>query len=154
MNRPSSCVAVFMLANAAVAGAAWLSLDWMRATRFDPAGKYAAAGLFFAATLVIFAFAARRLQVGLLFTFVAMSAAFNVAVSHTLIAIAGGSIVKGAAPLSAEHLFMYGIEVVFVAFCYLLLLAMAIMALVTFRVSIASPRLAAILGIDTPAQES
>ena len=83
-----------------------------------------------------------------------MSAAFNVAVTHTLIAIAGGNIVKGAAPLSAEHLFMYGFEVVFVAFCYLLLLAMAILALVKFRVSIASPRLAAGLGIDTPAKES
>ena len=154
MNRQSVYAALFTLANAAVAGVAWAALDWMSATRFDQAGKYATAALFLAATSVLFGFAVRRLQIKLLCAFVVMSAAFNVAVSHILMVLAHGpySLVKGGAPFSAEHLFMYGVETVFVAVCYVLLVTIVTIVLVRFRVSIASPRLAADLGVNAPGE--
>jgi hypothetical protein len=150
VKRPSVYIAIFTLANAAVAGVAWTALDWMSATRFDQAGKYATAALFLAATSVLLGFAVRRLQIGFLYTFVVVSAAFNVAVSHILMVLAHGpySLVKGDVPFSTEHLFMFGVATVFVAFCYALLVTTVIIVLVRLRVPIASTRLAADLGMD------
>jgi hypothetical protein len=148
---PALYIFLFTLTNAALAGSFPITLDWIRASHFDQHWKYAAAGLFLLMTAAIFGLAIRKLRLKLLLAFIALSAFFNVTLLN-LIAIGTdlNSLGKDIEPLSTEHALIFVLQLIFSFFSYAILMGIMIIILVRSKIPVASSRLAADLGMDTP----
>jgi hypothetical protein len=146
---PAVQIAMLTIVNLVIWGMFSLAISVLRGSRFDPEGKYVAAGLLALALFVMIGVGVQRLRVGPLFGFIAIGpAAMGMLGDIVTVTLHGpDNLTKGGGLFSIDHIagFIAGAGILTVSYALLALLLMIAMSLL--RIPNALERFAADIGL-------